>query len=77
MMHLTYQTEVENRRRLLGLRRAHPRGPAFLRAPHRDVVPPQDPKREQARVKSNQEILRRVERREAQDLFQFFERLSR
>jgi hypothetical protein len=42
-----------------------------------DVVPPQDPKREQARVKSNQEIPRLVERREAQDLFQFFERLSR
>jgi len=42
-----------------------------------DVAPPQDPKREQATAKSNQEILRRVERREAGNPFAFFERLFR
>ena len=42
-----------------------------------DVAPPPDPKREQATAKSNQEILRRVERREANNPFSFFERLFR
>ena len=42
-----------------------------------DVAPPQDPKRDQATAKSNQEILRRVERREAHNPFVFFERLFR
>jgi hypothetical protein len=42
-----------------------------------DVAPPQDPKRDLATMKSNQEILRRVERREAQNPLQFFERLFR
>jgi hypothetical protein len=42
-----------------------------------DVAPPQDPKRDLATLKSNQEILRRVERREAGNPFVFFERLFR
>ncbi len=42
-----------------------------------DVAPPQDPKRDAATAKSNQEILRRVERREAQNPLVFFERLFR
>ena len=42
-----------------------------------DVAPPQDPKRELATMKSNQEILNRVERREASNPLQFFERLFR
>jgi murein L,D-transpeptidase YcbB/YkuD len=42
-----------------------------------DVAPPQDPKRDLATAKSNQDILRRVERREALNPFVFFERLFR
>jgi hypothetical protein len=42
-----------------------------------DVAPPVDPKRDAATLKSNQEILRRVERREANNPFVFFERLFR
>jgi murein L,D-transpeptidase YcbB/YkuD len=42
-----------------------------------DVAPPVDPKRDLATLKSNQEILRRVERREAHNPFVFFERLFR
>ena len=42
-----------------------------------DIAPPQDPKRDLAMLKSNQEILRRVERREAGNPFAFFERLFR
>ena len=42
-----------------------------------DVAPPQDPKREITTLKSNQEILSRVERRETQNPFAFFERIFR
>jgi murein L,D-transpeptidase YcbB/YkuD len=42
-----------------------------------DMAPPQDPKRDLATAKSNQEILRRVERREVQNPLAFFERLFR
>jgi len=46
-----------------------------------DVPPPADPKRDaamtMATAKSNQELLSRVERREAQNPFQFFEKLFR
>jgi L,D-transpeptidase YcbB len=42
-----------------------------------DVAPPVDPKRDLATLKSNQEILRRVERREAHNPFAFFERIFR
>jgi murein L,D-transpeptidase YcbB/YkuD len=42
-----------------------------------DVAPPPDPKRDAATDKANQEILMRVERREAQNPFQFFDNLFR
>jgi hypothetical protein len=42
-----------------------------------DVPPPPDPKRDLATLQANQEILRRVERREALNPFRFFERLFR
>jgi len=42
-----------------------------------DIAPPPDPKRDAATAKSNQEILSRVERREAQNPFSFFEKLFR
>jgi hypothetical protein len=42
-----------------------------------DITPPQAPKRDAATAKSNKEILSRVERREAQNPFSFFERLFR
>ena len=42
-----------------------------------DVAPPPDPKRDPATAKSNQEILRRVERREANNPLMFFERMFR
>jgi len=42
-----------------------------------DVAPPQDKSRDLATLKSNQEILSRVERREAGNPFQFFERIFR
>lgn len=42
-----------------------------------DMAPPRDPKREAATAKSNQEILHRVERREAQQPLVYFERLFR
>jgi len=42
-----------------------------------DVAPPKDPKRDLDTMRSNQEILARVERREANNPFVFFERLFR
>jgi len=42
-----------------------------------DIATAQDPKRDAATAKSNKEILSRVERREAQNPFSFFERLFR
>jgi len=42
-----------------------------------DVAPPQDPKRDLSTDKTNQDILRRVERREAQNPFAFFDKLFR
>ena len=42
-----------------------------------DVAPPPDPKRDAATDKANQEILRRVERREAENPFAFFDRIFR
>ncbi len=84
MVHLTYQTAFVDDAGKLVLRddiygfdgRIH----AILHSDERriaDVAPPQDPKRDLATAKSNQEILRRVERREAQNPFVFFERLFR
>ena len=84
MVHLTYQSAFVDDAGKLVLRddiygfdaRIH----SILHSDERriaDVAPPQDPKRDLATLKSNQEILRRVERREAQNPFAFFERLFR
>jgi len=83
-VHLTYQTAFVDDEGKLQLRddiygmdaRIH----AILHSDERkiaDVPPPQDPKREVATAKSNQEILQRVERREALNPFHFFEQLFR
>jgi murein L,D-transpeptidase YcbB/YkuD len=84
MVHLTYQTAYVDEAGKLVIRddlygfdsRIH----TILNSDERriaDVAPPPDPKRDLATFKSNQEILRRVERREAQNPFVFFERLFR
>jgi L,D-transpeptidase YcbB len=83
-VHLTYQTAFVDDEGKLQLRddiygmdaRIH----SILHSDERkiaDVPPPQDPKRELATAKSNQEILQRVERREALNPFKFFEQLFR
>ena len=83
-VHLTYQTAFVDDEGKLQLRddiygmdaRIH----AILHSDERkiaDVPPPQDPKRDLATAKSNQEILQRVERREALNPFKFFEQLFR
>ena len=85
-VHLTYQTayvddagRLIQREDLYGLdARIHAiMSPGERRAA--DVAPPQDKQREAAltTATSNQEILRRVERREARDPFVFFERIFR
>jgi murein L,D-transpeptidase YcbB/YkuD len=86
MVHLTYQTAYVDDGGKLVIRddiygfdaRIH----SILTTDERriaDVAPPVDPKRDVATLKSNQEILRRVERREAGNgnPFFFFERLFR
>jgi murein L,D-transpeptidase YcbB/YkuD len=84
MVHLTYQTvfvdeagKMHVDEDLYGFdARIH----AILHSDERrvaDVAPPPDPKRDVATDKSNQEILRRVERREAQNPFAFFDKLFR
>ncbi len=84
MVHLTYQTAfVDDAGRLLlrdDIYGFDKRISAIMHSNERriaDVPPPQDPKRDLATAKSNQEILRRVERREAQNPLFFFERLFR
>ena len=83
-VHLTYQTAFVDDAGKLQLRhdvygfdaRVH----SILHSAERrvaDVAPPQDPKRDLATMQSNQEILSRVERREAKNPFDFFERLFR
>jgi murein L,D-transpeptidase YcbB/YkuD len=84
MVHLTYQTAFVDDAGKLVLRddlygfdaRIH----TILNSDERriaDVAPPVDPKRDLATLKNNQEILRRVERREALNPLLFFERLFR
>jgi murein L,D-transpeptidase YcbB/YkuD len=84
MVHLTYQTAFVDESGKLQLRddlygfdaRIH----AIMHSNERriaDIPPPPDPKRDLATIKSNQEILRRVERREALNPLHFFERLFR
>jgi murein L,D-transpeptidase YcbB/YkuD len=84
MVHLTYQTAYVDDAGKLVLRDDiygfDGRIRAIMNSDERriaDQAPPQDPKRDLATAKSNQEILRRVERREAQNPFVFFERLFR
>lgn len=84
MVHLTYQTAFVDDGGKLVLRDDiygfDSRIRTILHSDERriaDVAPPQDPKRDLATLKSNQEILRRVERREAGNPFVFFERLFR
>ena len=85
-VHLTYQTAyVDDSGRLIqreDLYGFDARIHAILNTDERrvaDLAPPQDKQREAAltTAKSNQEILRRVERREARDPFAFFERIFR
>ncbi len=83
-VHLTYQTAFVDENGKLQLRddiygfdaRIH----AILNSDERrvaDIAPPPDPVRDLETAQANQEILRRVERREAGNPFVFFERLFR
>jgi len=83
-VHLTYQTAFVDDAGKLQLRDDiygfDARFQAIMHSAERrvaDVAPPPDPKRDLATAQSNQEILRRVERREALNPFHFFERLFR
>jgi murein L,D-transpeptidase YcbB/YkuD len=84
MVHLTYQTAYVDDAGKLVMRDDiygfDARIKTIMHSDERrvaDVAPPQDPKRDLATMKSNQEILNRVERREASNPLQFFERLFR
>jgi hypothetical protein len=83
MVHLTYQTAFVDDGKLVlrdDLYGFDARINAVMHSEERriaDAAPPQDPKRDLATAKSNQEILRRVERREAQNPLVFFERVFR
>jgi murein L,D-transpeptidase YcbB/YkuD len=83
-VHLTYQTAFVDEGGKLVVRDDiygfDARINAILRSDERrvaDVPPPPDPKRDAATTKSNQEILSRVERREAGNPFSFFEKIFR
>ena len=82
-VHLTYQTAFVDDGKLVlrdDIYGFDNRINAILHSDERrvaDVAPPQDPKRDAATAKSNQEILSRVERREAHNPFSFFEKLFR
>jgi len=84
MVHLTYQTAFVDDDGKLNIRddiygfdqRIH----TIMSSDERrvaDVAPPQDKTRDLATLKSNQEILSRVERREAGSPFAFFEKIFR
>jgi murein L,D-transpeptidase YcbB/YkuD len=83
-VHLTYQTafvdengKLEVREDIYGF---DARIQAILNGDERqvaDIAPPPDPIRDLETAQANQEILRRVERREAANPFVFFERLFR
>ncbi|MDO8877334.1 MAG: L,D-transpeptidase family protein, partial [Pseudolabrys sp.] len=84
MVHLTYQTAYVDDAGQLVMRDDiygfDARIKSIMHSDERrvaDVAPPQDPKRDLATLKSNQEILNRVERREASNPFAFFERIFR
>jgi murein L,D-transpeptidase YcbB/YkuD len=84
MVHLTYQTAyVDDAGKLImrdDIYGFDARIKSIMHSDERrvaDIAPPQDPKRDLQTMKSNQEILSRVERREASNPLQFFERLFR
>ena len=84
MVHLTYQTAfVDDAGRLVlrdDIYGFDTRISAIMHSGERriaDIAPPPDPNRDLATAKANQEILRRVERREANNPLMFFERLFR
>jgi len=83
MVHLTYQTAFVEDGKLIvrdDIYGFDARIKAIMNSDERrvaDVAPPQDPKRDTTNEKSNQDILSRVERREAQNPFAFFDRLFR
>jgi murein L,D-transpeptidase YcbB/YkuD len=84
MVHLTYQTAfVDDSGKLVvrdDIYGFDARIRAIMHSDERrvaDIAPPPDPKRDAATEKSNQEILSRVERREAQNPFSFFDKLFR
>jgi murein L,D-transpeptidase YcbB/YkuD len=84
MVHLTYQTVfVDDAGKLHvdeDLYGFDARINAIMHSDERrvaDVAPPPDPKRDLSTDKANQEILRRVERREAENPFAFFDKLFR
>jgi murein L,D-transpeptidase YcbB/YkuD len=83
MVHLTYQTAyVEDGKLVIrdDIYGFDNRINAIMHSDERrvaDAAPPQDPKRDTANAKANQDILSRVERREAQNPFTFFEKLFR
>ena len=84
MVHLTYQTAYVDDAGKLVMRDDiygfDARIQAIMNTNERrvaDQAPPQDPTRALATLKSNQEILRRVERRETGNPMAFFERLFR
>jgi L,D-transpeptidase YcbB len=84
MVHLTYQTAFVDDQGKLVLRDDiygfDSRIRTIMHSDERrvaDIAPPPDPKRDAATAKSNQEILSRVERREAQNPFSFFDKSFR
>lgn len=84
MVHLTYQTAyVDDAGKLImrdDIYGFDARIKSIMHSDERrvaDVAPPQDPKRDLQTMKNNQEILNRVERREASNPMQFFEKLFR
>jgi murein L,D-transpeptidase YcbB/YkuD len=84
MVHLTYQTAFVDENGRLQLRDDiygfDARIRAVMHSKERriaDIEPPPDPKRDEANVANAQEILRRVERREALNPFRFFQKLFR
>jgi murein L,D-transpeptidase YcbB/YkuD len=84
MVHLTYQSAYVEDGKLIvrdDIYGFDARIKAIMGSDERrvaDVAPPQDPKRnDTTNAKANQEILSRVERREVQNPFAFFERIFR
>jgi hypothetical protein len=84
MVHLTYQTAFVDDGGHLQLRDDiygfDARIRAILHSGERrvaEIAPPPDPKQDAETMRANQEILRRVEQREALNPFDFFDRLFR